>query len=98
MIDDVMGNRPFRDSELEAWRDLLQGRHDWLAQRGIRYLFVIPPDKHTIYPEHLPDWLVTAARPPQRLDQFIQYMKAHSDVPVLDLRQTLLDAKKDVRV
>jgi hypothetical protein len=98
MVDDIMGNRPFSDRELEAWRDLLQGRSDWLAQRGIRYLFVIPPDKHTIYPEYLPDWLATATRPPHRLDQFLAYMKAHTAVPILDLRQTLLDAKKDGRV
>ena len=98
MIDDVMGIRPFTAQQLEAWRDLLQGRRDWLAQRGIRYLFVVPPDKHTIYPEHLPDWLAGVARPPHRLDQFVGYMKAHSDVPVVDLRQTLLNAKKDARV
>ena len=98
VMDDIMGNKPFTDGQLKAWRDLLQLRQDWLAQRGIRYLFVIPPDKHTIYPEHLPDWLAGAARPPRRLDQFLQYMKAHSDVRVLDLRQTLVDAKKDARI
>ena len=98
MIDDVMGNKPFDERQLEAWRDLLQGRRDWLAQRGIRYLFVVPPDKQTIYPEQLPDWLADAARPSKRLDQFVKYMRTHSDVPILDLRQSLLEAKKDTRV
>lgn len=98
MVDDVMGNRPFSERELEAWRDLIQGRRDWLAQRGIRYLFVIPPDKHTIYPEELPDWLSAAAKPPRRLDQFMAYMKANGDLPVLDLRPPLLEAKKTSRI
>ena len=98
MIDDVMGNRPFSEAELDQWRELISQRHDWLAQRGIRYLFVIPPDKHTIYPEHLPNWLATAARPPRRLEQFVNYMKARSDLPILDLRETLLAEKKNARV
>jgi hypothetical protein len=98
MINDVMGNRPFSEAELEAWRHLLTARRDWLAQRGIRYLFVIPPDKHSIYPEHLPEWLATAARPRRRLDQFVEYMKARCDVPVLDLRDALLSEKKAARV
>lgn len=98
MIDDVMGNRPFSESELEDWRQLLTHRRDWLAARGIRYLFVIPPDKHTIYPECLPEWLAGAARPPQRIEQFVNYMKAHSDLPIVDLRPALMDAKKDFRL
>jgi hypothetical protein len=95
MIDDVCSARPFTSAELEAWRTLLTGRHDWLKERGIRYLFVIPPDKHAIYPEHLPDWLLASARKPQRIDQFLDYMRAHTNVPILDLRATLLDAKKE---
>ena len=98
MIEDVMGNRPFTEAELRGWRDLLAGRRDWLARRGIRYLFVIAPDKHTIYPEHLPVWLATAARPPRRLEQFVNYMSANSDLPILDLRDTLLAEKKNARV
>jgi len=98
MIDDVMGNMPFSSAELEDWRQLLTQRRDWLAQRGIRYLFVIPPDKHTIYPEHLPRWLATAARPSRRLDQFVDYMKTRSDVPILNLRDALLAGKETNQV
>lgn len=98
MVDDISGSRPFSDAELEGWRTLLTGRRDWLKERGIRYLFVVPPDKQSIYREHLPDWLIARAKPPQRLDQFVNYMRAHSDVPILDLRETLLEAKKLGRI
>ena len=91
--DDISGGRPFSEAELEAWRTLLTGRRDWLRQRGIRYLFVIPPDKESIYPEHLPDWLFARKRQPHRLDQFLEHMRSHSDVPVLDLRDALLESK-----
>ena len=93
MMDDIRGTHLFSDAELEAWRTLLTGRRDWLAQRGIRYLFVIPRDKHTIYPEYLPDWLARSARPERRVAQLLAYMREHSDVPILDLRDALLGAK-----
>lgn len=98
MVDDTLGNKPFTDGELEAWRALLCERRDWLAARGIRYLFVVPPDKHTVYPEYLPDWLSNGRRPPHRLDQFIAHMREHSDVPVLDLRPALLEGKREAQV
>ncbi len=94
MLDDVRGAHPFTTGELEGWRRLLEGRRDWLAQRGIRYLFVVPPEKHTVYPEHLPDWLVQAPRERRRIGQFLHHMRTHSDVPVLDLHETMLAAKK----
>jgi hypothetical protein len=48
-----------------------------------------------VYPEFLPAWLQNAA-PTNRetkLDQFLQYMKAHSTVEILDLRPVLIAAK-----
>ena len=33
---------------------LVEPREDWLAARGIVYLFGFAPAKPTIYPEHLP--------------------------------------------
>lgn len=93
-VNDIIGAMPFTAAELESWRALLTGRRDWLRERGIRYLLVIPPDKQGIYPEHLPDWLADRIGPAQRLDQFLDHMRKHSDVPILDLRAALLDAKK----
>ena len=92
-VDDISGALPFSAGDLENWRKLLTGRRDWLKERGIRYLLVIPPDKQSVYPEHLPSWLTARARPPRRLDQFFAYMRDHSDVPVLDLRPALAEAK-----
>jgi hypothetical protein len=96
MIDHYLGLEKFTPEELQAWQRLLEKRRDWLAARGIKYLFVIPPDKHDIYPEYLPAWLINAT-PPNRqtkLDQFLEYMKAHSTVEILDLRPVLLAGKK----
>jgi alginate O-acetyltransferase complex protein AlgJ len=96
MIDDCRGARPMTPQELKNWQTLLEKRRDWLARRGIKYLFVIAPDKESVYPEFLPEWM-TRVGPATRLDQFIAHMKAHSTVEVLDLRPALLQAKQTAR-
>jgi hypothetical protein len=82
----------FAPQDLQDWQTLLETRRDWLARHGSKFVFVIPPDKHTIYPEHLPTWITKSAKP-TKLDQFVEHMKAHSTVVVVDLRPALLAAK-----
>jgi len=72
---------------------LLESRRDWLAKRGCKYLFVVAPDKHSVYPEYLPDWLVKSDKP-SKVQQLVEHLKQHSIVPVLDLREPLMEAKK----
>ena len=87
----------FTPAELEHWRVSLEQRRDWLAKRGIRYLFVIAPNKSTIYPEFLPD-SIRPVRDRSRLDQLAAYLKKHSDFSILDLRPALFAAKKERRL
>ena len=71
----------------------MEARRDWIAARGGKYVFVVAPDKHSIYPEYLPEWVVKSAQP-SKLDQLLAHLRAHSSVTVLDLRPALLAAKK----
>ncbi len=82
----------FTDKQLQEWQSLLESRRDWLARQGINYIFVIAPDKQTIYPENLPEGM-TKVGLVTKLDQFVAYMRANSSVEVLDLRPALLQAK-----
>ncbi len=77
---------------LERARRILEGRRDWLARYGARFVLVVVPDKHTIYPEYLPFPPAYPDTPPV-LDQLLDYMAAHSDVPIIDLRPALMAAK-----
>ena len=96
-LDDYLNAAPLSDADLSRWTTTLQHTQDWLEARGIAYLFVVAPDKHAIYPEFLPDGL--HRRPgPSRADQLVAHLRAHSTVPVLDLRPALLDAKRDARI
>lgn len=90
-------SRSLGGDDLAKWKSYLENRQQWLAARGIKYLFVVPPDKDSIYPELLP---YTSRPPPQELpvDQLIRYLKeTHSTVEVLSLREPLLAAKKQER-
>jgi alginate O-acetyltransferase complex protein AlgJ len=93
-IEDYRGLRPLSEKELERWRQTVESRHDWLTARGIHYVFVVCPDKHTIYPEYMPD-RVTRVQPQTRLDQFIRYMQDHSHLEIIDLRPALWSLKKE---
>ena len=93
-IDDYLQTAPFTDDELAVWRLALERTRDWLKARGIPYLFVIAPDKQMIYPEHMPDSL-HRMRSDYRADQFLAYMRARSDVDILDLRPAVNAAKPE---
>lgn len=92
-LADLRGRRPLGLGALERWRKALQYRHRWLAERGVAYLFVVPPDKHSVYPEQLPWWLVPA-RAPSRTDQLVRHLAATApELHVLDLRPAMRAAR-----
>jgi alginate O-acetyltransferase complex protein AlgJ len=97
IIEDYRCQKPFTETELQQWTLLLERRQKWLQQRGARYIFIVAPNEHTIYPESLPSY-ITRLRDTSRLDQLLAYTKAHSSVPAIDLRPALFAAKAKERV
>ncbi len=53
-LDDALHTDPLTAQDLQEWKERVAKRREWLAARGIKYLFVIAPDKRSIYPEMLP--------------------------------------------
>lgn len=87
-------DRPLDDVRVRGWGEMLQQRHAWLAERGIRFLFVAPPSKPSIYAEHLPPALEPAVEQ-SPYDQLLAYLDEHTDVNYIDLRPILFDAKQE---
>jgi hypothetical protein len=83
--------------DLQVWARTLQDVQDWLAARGITYLFVIAPDKTAIYPEYMPT-SIHRIHDESHTEELVKYLRAHSTVNVLDLRPALLEAKMHERV
>src|SRR5882724_4785488 len=91
-LEDLRGQDPLGETQLKAWRDGLEGRRAWLNERHIAYLFVVVPNKSTVHFEELP-WLLRMQMHPGKLDQLADYLRQHSTVPVLDLREALFALK-----
>ena len=60
--------------------------------RCIAYIFVVVPDKHTVYAEHMPAW-VNRIEPRTRLDQLSARVADVPRLAFIDLRQALISAK-----
>lgn len=96
-LADFRGTDLFTEAELAEWKQVLEERQNWLAQRGIRYVFVMVPEKHTIYPDNMPG-SITRITTETRLQQLEDYLNRRSNVAVLNLTEPLVAAKADRRV
>jgi len=83
---------PFSEEDLRQWKLGLEARRDWLRDLGMEYLFVIAPNKETIYPDYYPDTFAKLG--PTRLEQFADYMARNSDLDFLDLRGPFAEERK----
>ncbi len=92
-IEDFQGLRKPKPIQLEAWKAHIQHKRDWLEKQGIKYLFMIAPNKQTIYPEHLP-YYITKIENKTQLDHLLDYLDGEFSDEILDLRHPLLEAKK----
>ena len=77
--------------DLAEWKRRLEAPAEWLDDRGIEFVFYFAPDKATIYPEELP-YFVRRIGERSRLDQFLEYMRAHSTAPIV-----FVDPRADFR-
>jgi alginate O-acetyltransferase complex protein AlgJ len=96
-VKDLRRSHPLSLAELQRWAWSLEARRQWLASRGIRYLVLFAPNKHTIYPEYLPR-RYDHVTPETRCDQIYKYLAEHTQLDLLDLREPLLKAKSRARL
>ncbi|HET9046508.1 MAG TPA: hypothetical protein VFO33_06095, partial [Casimicrobiaceae bacterium] len=91
------GTLPLSDTEIAAGVAEFKRRQQYLASLGIPYVVAIVPDKFTIYPEGLPEW-VAAAHAPTPLARLVAALRADGAVRIVDLRAPLLEAKKRAQI
>ncbi len=96
-VGQYQGTAQLDEDELATWQRVLEQRRDWLAEQGSAFVLVLVPNKHQIYPEYMPDRLPRIPADEQHA-QLARYLKAHSDLVVVDLMPTLLQAKEEQRV
>jgi len=92
VIQDYRGVQPLTQEQLDIWCAVFQKRQAWLAERGIRYLIVVAPNKASIYPEYIPRKF-NKVHQRNKLDHMLDTLRA-GGLDVLDLRPAELEAKK----
>lgn len=94
LLEDFFGLEPFSKKDLITRQRLLEAKRDWLKSHGIPYVFVVAPNKQSIYPERMPEGYDHFQKS-SRLDQFLRHMQSHSDVVIVDLRHDLVAGKSN---
>jgi len=80
---------PAEHQELfRALKEQFEYNDHYFAARGITYLVVVVPDKWSVYSEMLPRSVGPAA-PRTSADLFLAYLRADTDLRILDLKQPL---------
>src|SRR5262249_50057341 len=75
----------------------LEERRDWLAARGIRYVFAVAPEKSSIYAEHLPESLQPLGGA-TRADPLLPGMRRDSTLPSPDFPPPPRAAQREDRL
>ncbi len=96
-IGDVMNVNLYTEEELEKFRKSIMAVKSWLNKRGIEYIFMVAPNKHTIYFENLPEY-ISKQNKESAADQLIKYLRKNTDLTVVDVRKELLEEKKKHQV
>lgn len=84
------GANPLAGDSLAAWVRRLEDRRARCAALGARYLFVLVPEKISVYPEFLPERYAKIG--PSRSDALFLALQG-SGIDALDLRKTVAHAK-----
>ncbi|MGD0300569.1 MAG: hypothetical protein ABSE86_26085 [Bryobacteraceae bacterium] len=97
LLEQHTGEDVFTSGDLERWVKSVVAERDWLKQRGIAFYILIAPDKSTIYPELLPDYLHLPDTT-TRLDQLVARLKTVEGLEFIDPRPALWRAKQTGRL
>ncbi len=86
--EDYRGITNYNKQMLENLAFSLESKRVWLEKRGIKYLYIIAPNKTTIYGEFVPT-SYNKIRSNDSLDDVVNFLKLHTKVNIIDLRPIL---------
>ena len=94
---DYQNTIPFSTDELARIQQNLDAITEEYAQKGITFLIIIPPSKHTVYPEYMPEEIQKLGAE-SRLDQLIHYLDRNGKTQLMDLRPLFTKAKEERQI
>ena len=90
------GTELYTDEELEVIQNKLELKAQFLKDKGIDFYLMVPPLKHTVYPEYLPKSLEIKGI--TKRIQVMNFLKNNSSIKVIDPYTTLMNAKDSIRI
>ncbi len=96
-VDDYQNTIPFSTEELARIQQNLDAITEAYAKKGITFLVLIPPSKHTVYPEYMPDEIPVLGSE-SRLDQLINYLDKNGNTQLMDFRPIFAKAKEEEQI
>lgn len=98
ILDDLKGRLLFSNTDKDLFWRQLKGREAWLQKQGSSYLFLVAPNKQSIYPEFMPEYFQDL-RGQSRLDNLLLSTPSSQGTgALLDIRKQLLAEKKSTRL
>ncbi|MDX1407395.1 MAG: hypothetical protein R3330_04660 [Saprospiraceae bacterium] len=97
VVRETMGLDTFSTAQLERVAQRIQDTRTRLRQQGTSYYLMVVPNKHSVYPEFLPDYVTNDAGV-TKLDQVKRYLKERIDLDIIDLRDIFGEAKEQFQI
>ena len=88
------GVSQYSQKELDKIVNSIQDINNWLTSQDIAFYLAIPPNKHTIYKEHLP----FSYNVESKYDVVLNKLRQETNINVIDLKTPLLKAKDSIQV
>lgn len=91
-LDIYRGKFQFSEKQLQEIAAELTRRKSIVEESGAQFYLSIPPQKHSIYPEYLPD-NATKINEKTCTQQLIDYISTNTDIAYIDLFHPILEKK-----
>ena len=93
-MGDAMNIDLYQPTQLTEFANYINKVSSYLNDKNITYIFIIAPNKHTIYFDKLPPY-IKKQNNVSSTDQLVTYLNKHTNVKIIDLRKALLKHKNE---
>ncbi len=90
------GTNVLEQEQMAERLDLMVRLQELCNDRGIQLQFIILPNKEQVYAEYMPSYVIEDNY--RRTDRFVDYIKEHSDVPIIYPLQELQQAASNWQI
>lgn len=94
MITDFQGRASLSQEDLEYAVDCFSGAQTYFDNKNIDFLIMFIPNKQTVYPEYYPSNVIRSCDK-TRVDLLVEYVQAHSNVDIFNIKDSLLAKKNE---